>query len=310
VDGLMRRADVAMYVAKAARVPFELYSAEQDLYTRERLTMVTELRRAIDGNRLQLHYQPVIDLAARRVVGVEALARWPHPDRGLVAADQFIPLAEHAGLIRKLTSHVLEAALSQARTWRDAGMPLIVAVNVSARDLMDPRLPEEVEAALHRHDLGAEYLELEITESSIMDQPARGEAVLGRLSAMGVALAIDDFGTGYSSLAYLQRLPVQRLKIDRSFVVRLATSDGDAAIVRSTVDLGRNLGLAVVAEGVEDEESLERLAGMGCDMVQGFHFARPMPPEDVIEWLRGSGFPLAEPRPLSSGATDDVAKAS
>jgi diguanylate cyclase (GGDEF)-like protein len=288
-DSLMRRAEVAMYVAKAARVPLDVYSVEHDHYTKDRLTLITELRRAIDAGEIGLEYQPKLDIARRLVVGAEALARWQHPQRGFVPPDVFVPLAEHAGLIRRLTSHVLDLAMAQCRAWRDAGVDLTVAVNISVRDLLDPRLPDQVAELLHRHALDPGCLGLELTESSVMDQPARAVEVLDRLASMGVTLAIDDFGTGYSSLAYLQRLPVRELKIDRSFVMGLRANENDAAIVHSTIDLGHNLGLIVVAEGVEDEESLERLATMGCNIAQGYHVARPMPPDQIEGWLRASG---------------------
>jgi EAL domain-containing protein (putative c-di-GMP-specific phosphodiesterase class I) len=192
-------------------------------------------------------------------------------------------------LIKRLTPYVLNLALEQCRAWRDAGVDLPVAVNLSARDLLDPALPDLVAGVLRRHDLDPGSLVLELTEGSVMDQPALAEEILDRLASMGVALAIDDFGTGYSSLAYLQRLPMRELKIDRSFVMGMRTTAGDEAIVHSTIDLGHNLGLIVVAEGVEDAESLERLAEMGCDIAQGYHVARPMPPDQIEGWLRSSG---------------------
>ncbi len=293
-DDLMRRADVSMYVAKAARGAFAIYSPEQDRYTKERLALVADLRRAIETGQIDLHYQPKLDLARARVIGVEALARWSHPERGAVPPDVFVPLAEHAGLIRDLTSHVIESALLQCRAWRDAGITLPVAVNLSVRDLIDAALPDEIVGLLERYGLEPAMLELEITESTVMDQPGRAIDVLDSLSRIGLPLAIDDFGTGYSSLAYLQRLPVRELKIDRSFVMGLRTNDNDDEIVRSTIDLAHNLGLSVVAEGVEDRESVERLTEMGCDVAQGYYIARPMPAADLEGWLIGSGLQLAE----------------
>jgi diguanylate cyclase (GGDEF)-like protein len=288
-DALMRRAEVAMYVAKAARDPLSVYSVEHDHYTKDRLTLITDLRRAIDAGEITLAYQPKLDLARLAVVGLEALARWDHPERGPVPPDVFVPLAEHTGLIRRLTPYVLNLALEQCREWGNAGLDLPVAVNLSARDLLDPGLPNLVAEVLRRHDLDPGSLVLELTEGSVMDRPAMAEEILDHLASMGVALAIDDFGTGYSSLAYLQRLPMRELKIDRSFVMGMRTNEGDAAIVHSTIDLGHNLGLIVVAEGVEDAESLERLAEMGCDIAQGYHVARPMPPDQIEGWLRSSG---------------------
>ncbi|MDP9331347.1 MAG: EAL domain-containing protein [Actinomycetota bacterium] len=292
-DGLMRHADVAMYAAKAAKVPFETYSPDQDHNTTDRLKLVGDLRRAVTQGDLELYFQPKVDLAGR-VVGAEALARWNHPKRGFVPPDVFIPLAEHTGLIRQLTSHVIGVALAQCRAWQDDGLDLAIAVNLSARDLLDETLPDEVAALLERHGVRPELLELEITESSIIDQPARSIAVLDRLFEMGISLAIDDFGTGYSSLTYLQRLPVKTLKIDRSFVTRLRTNEADAKIVRSTIDLGHNIGLVVVAEGVEDQDSFDQLGTMGCDIAQGYHIARPMPADKFQSWIRSPGVKIAE----------------
>jgi diguanylate cyclase (GGDEF)-like protein len=295
-DGLMRHADVAMYAAKAAKVPFETYSPDQDHNTTDRLQLVGDLRRAVAQNELELYFQPKVDLAGR-VVGAEALARWNHPKRGFVPPDVFIPLAEHTGLIRQLTSRVIDVALAQCRAWQDDGLDLAIAVNLSARDLLDLNLPDEVAALLEQHGVRPDLLELEITESSIIDQPARSIAVLDRLFEMGINLAIDDFGTGYSSLTYLQRLPVKTLKIDRSFVTRLRTNEADANIVRSTIDLGHNIGLVVVAEGVEDQDSFEQLATMGCDIAQGYHIARPMPADKFQGWIRSPGVKIAEHEP-------------
>jgi FOG: EAL domain len=226
-------------------------------------------------------------------VGVEALLRWHHPERGQIFPDVFVPFAEHSGLIRRLTSWVLETATAQAQAWGDEGIDLPISVNLSVRDLLDPNLPSEVRELLTRRDLAADRLLLEITEGSMMDQPERALAVLHELAAIGVGLSVDDFGTGYSSLAYLQRLPVCELKIDRSFVMTLSTSKSNAEIVRSTIDLGHNLGLSIVAEGVEDEASLAFLTAAGCDQAQGYLIARPMPAGDVPEWVRRSAWALA-----------------
>jgi diguanylate cyclase (GGDEF)-like protein len=288
-DDLIRRADIAMYVAKSRGSSIAVYSPDQDLFTKERLTLVSSLRTAIEEDRIELHYQPKLDLTTSRVLGVEALARWTEPPHGAVAPDVFIPLAEHTGLIRQLTSHVIAAALRQTRTWMDEGIGLPVAVNVSMRDLIDPSLPDEIARSLEDHGLDASMLKIEITESSVMEQSGLALQVMEALARMGLALAIDDFGTGYSSLAYLQRLPVKELKIDRSFVTNLATSDNDAEIVRSTLYLAHTLGLSVVAEGVEDRRSLERLAEMGCDVAQGYHISRPMPAAELETWLATTG---------------------
>ena len=290
VDGntptvLLQRADVAMYAAKENRSGWELYSREHDRYSPRRLTLAGDLRHAIDRGELSLHYQPKAELATGQIVGVEALLRWSHPEHGSIAPDDFIPIAEHTGLIRPLTSWVLGEAMAQARDWNRLGMNLSIAVNLSVRSLMDGALPDEVAAALSRESLDAASLILEITESTIMADPQRAIAILRRLADQGVSLAIDDFGTGYSSLAYLKRLPVNEVKVDKSFVMNMASDPDDAVIVRSTVDLARNLGLRVVAEGVEDAQSWDHLRVLGCDAVQGYHLARPMPAGSVQAWL-------------------------
>ena len=292
-DQLLRRAEVAMYVAKAARAPFESYAAAQDTYSTDRLALVAELRHAIDAEELTIAYQPVIDLERGTVVGVEALLRWMHDTKGPIPPDTFIPLAEHSGLIGQITNYVLEAATRQAERWRGTGLDLTVSVNLSVRDLQRPGLAAMVEEALRRHELPADRLRLEITEGSVMDQPERALATLEDLAAVGVGLSVDDFGTGYSSLAYLQRLPVDELKIDRSFVLGLGESPSDGEIVRSTVGLGHNLGLSIVAEGVEDEASLTFLREVGCDLAQGFHIARPMAADLLAEWAKGSAWRTA-----------------
>jgi EAL domain-containing protein (putative c-di-GMP-specific phosphodiesterase class I) len=277
-----------MYVAKAARAPFESYSPAQDTYSTDRLALVADLRKAIDDGTLTVAYQPMIDLSRSAIVGVEALLRWTHPTQGAIGPDVFIPLAEHSGLIGRITTYVLEAAAGQAHTWQGAGLDLTVSVNLSVRDLQRAGLAAAVADALERHGVPADRLRLEITEGSVMDQPERALATLGELAAVGVGLSVDDFGTGYSSLAYLQRLPVNELKIDRSFVLGLAESSSDGEIVRSTVGLGHNLGLSIVAEGVEDESSLTFLREVGCDIVQGFFIAKPMSAESLTEWATTS----------------------
>jgi diguanylate cyclase (GGDEF)-like protein len=288
VDSLVQRADVAMYVAKGAHRPFEIYEAEQDQHDAARLTLMADLHRALDGDELVLHYQPKADLPEGRVRSVEALVRWQHPERGLLYPDEFIPLAQHTGLIRPLTMRVLQLALTQCRAWRDEGLELSVAVNLAMRNLLDAQLPDEVMRLLTSLRLPSEALELEITESTIMADPGRAASVLERLSALGVRLAIDDFGTGYSSLGYLKRLPVDEIKIDKSFVMNMSGDENDAAIVRSTIDLGRNLGLEVVAEGVETEEVWDRLSDLGCDVAQGYYLSRPKPPDELTAWMADS----------------------
>ena len=291
-ETLLRHAEVAMYIAKAARDPFQLYAAEQDTYSTDRLALVAELRRAIDEGELSLAYQPKVDLERSAVVGMEALARWEHPTRGPIFPDTFIPIAEHSGLIRRLTSYVLRVAIQQLAEWRATGLDLPVSVNLSVRDLLDPSIVTEIRELLAASDVPADRLFLEITESSMMDQPERALATLGALADIGVGLSIDDFGTGYSSLAYLQRLPVRELKIDRSFVMHVVTSGGDAEIVRSTIDLGHNLGLSIVAEGVEDEAAMAFLLEVGCDVAQGYYIAKPMRAADVPSWVRTCAWPM------------------
>ncbi|HZQ28000.1 MAG TPA: EAL domain-containing protein [Acidimicrobiales bacterium] len=290
VDGdtaatLMQRADVAMYAAKENRTGWELYSREHDRYSPRRLVLAADLRHALERDELMLYYQPKAELGSGTVTGVEALLRWRHPEYGFVPPDEFIPIAEHTGLIRPLTSWVLQEAVRQAAAWVTMGYDLSVAVNLSVRSLMDGALPEEVAGALRGADLAATSLILEITESTIMADPNRAIAILTRLADQGISLAIDDFGTGYSSLAYLKRLPVSEVKVDRSFVMNMANDQDDVVIVRSTVDLARNLGLRVVAEGVEDAEAWDHLRVLGCDAVQGYYLARPMPAADLTRWL-------------------------
>jgi diguanylate cyclase (GGDEF)-like protein len=287
VDGLIQRADVAMYVAKDTGTGHELYVEERDRYSPERLALLSELRGAIQRGELILHYQPKADLRSGRVVGMEALVRWQHPERGLLLSDEFVPLAEPTGLIGPLTRHVIDEALRECRAWSDGGIDLHVAVNLSARNLEDPRIPDLVARSLERWNLEPDALALEITESAILQEPVRVMQVVTALAGMGIRLMIDDFGTGYSSLAYLRRLPVSALKIDKSFVMGMLREENDAVIVRSTIDLGRNLGLEVVAEGVESAELWTRLAAMGCDVAQGFHLSPPMAPEEVPRWLEG-----------------------
>jgi diguanylate cyclase (GGDEF)-like protein len=273
---MLRHADIALYVAKRTHLGVSRYDPAADGHTPERLRTLAELSQAIDGDQLVLHYQPKLDVTGG-VRGVEALVRWQHPVRGLLAPAEFIPVAERTGLIHALTDVVLDAAVAQARTWYDAGTPVPVAVNISTRTLLHDGFADRVLAALAVHRTPAELLGLEITETTIMEDPELALAVLSRLAAAGIRLSIDDFGTGYSSLAYLKNLPVHELKIDRSFVAALTSSERDRVIVDSTVALGRRLGLDVVAEGVEDEATRDALVGLGCELAQGFLFSRPVP---------------------------------
>jgi diguanylate cyclase (GGDEF)-like protein len=284
-DELIKRADIAMYVAKRLQTGTEIYDPEQDHHSTRRLELVSELRKAILDGQIVLYYQPKLDLATGKVQSVEALVRWMHPRLGLVPPADFVPVAEHTGLIRPLTSHVLTSAVQQAAAWRDAGREIAVAVNLSARNLHDGGIITEVPVNLARYELPARLLRLEITESSIMADPVRARKSLQTLHDMGVSLSIDDFGTGYSSLAYLQNLPVSEIKIDRSFVMNLVDNPADQAIVRSTIELAKNLGLTSTAEGVETEDALAWLRRTGCDQAQGYHVARPMTAEAFNRWL-------------------------
>nr|MBA2599753.1 EAL domain-containing protein [Actinomycetota bacterium] len=286
---LVQRADVAMYAAKNGPRSWELYATEQDQQSPGRLALVAQLRHAIDHEELVLHYQPKGELSSHRVKSVEALARWRHPRNGIMLPDDFIPLAEHTGLIRPLTLYALNSALKQCRAWEEQGLDLNVAVNLSPQSLLDLQLPEEVQGLLERWKVPATRLKLEITESSIMADPMRAMRVLNELSGMGIGVSIDDFGTGYTSLAYLKRLPIDEIKIDKSLVSHITTNQSDDVIVRSIVELGRNLGLEVVAEGVEDKATWDRLATFGCDTAQGYYLADPMTPNELASWLQGAG---------------------
>jgi diguanylate cyclase (GGDEF)-like protein len=285
VEALIRHADVAMYNAKKTHRPM-LYAQKDDHYSADRLALVGELRRAIAEGELVVHYQPRVELASGDVRSVEALVRWDHPERGLLSPGEFLPLAEHTGLIRPLTRYVLDAALADCAGWVAEGLRPGVSMNLSARDLLDADLPVEVEALLARHGVDPTLIEMEITENTILTDPERARMVLERLRDLGVRLSIDDFGTGFSSLGQLRRLPVDVLKIDKSFVFNMDNDENDDVIVRSTIELGHNLGLRVVAEGVETQETWNRLAQLGCDTAQGFFISRPLPRQVLVEWLR------------------------
>ncbi|WP_316741171.1 bifunctional diguanylate cyclase/phosphodiesterase [Streptomyces sp. MK7] len=287
-EGMLRRADVAMYQAKRDRTGVEVYESKRDSNTPDRLGLLGDLRRALDAHEVQLHYQPKVRFDGH-VAGLEALVRWVHPERGRVPPDEFIAIAESSGLMPHLTEYVLETALGQVAKWRSEGLLVPVAVNVSPRDVHTPGFAGSVAARLARHGVPAGALQLEITEHVLLEDPQRAADTLAGLTAHGVKMSLDDFGTGYSSLVHLRRLPVSELKIDRSFVARLAVDAEDAEIVRCTVDLAHSLGLLVVAEGVEDDETWERLRDLGCDAVQGWLVAAAMPPEETTAWLRARG---------------------
>ena len=285
-SNLLRRAEVALSAAKNHESGYAVYSTDHDPYKPQRLMVVSELRHAIEDNQLVLYYQPKMSLETGKAVGVEALARWHHPDGRLVSPAQFVPLAEQTGLIKPLTLWALQEALRQSVAWRKEGLDIPVAVNLSTRNLLDASLPDRLADFLAASGTDPGKLCLEITESVVMADPLKSQAHLARLHRMGIRLAVDDFGTGYSSLAYLKRLPVHELKIDKAFVSGLMRDRNDAAIVRVATDLGRNLGLKVVAEGVEDQQTWHGLMALGCHEAQGFLISPPLPAADLTRWLQ------------------------
>jgi EAL domain-containing protein (putative c-di-GMP-specific phosphodiesterase class I) len=274
-----------MYAAKSRRTGVAVFDESRDGNGRHRLEDVAQLRRALEADELVLHYQPKLALPSGAVDGVEALVRWQHPTRGLLYPNAFIELAESAGLMAELTRRVIDLALAQSRAWRDRGRMLTMAVNVSPSNLVDERFPDEVAALLATHGMPSQSLVLEVTEGLLMEDRERAVRVLGRLRDAGVGVAIDDYGTGYSSLAYLASLPVTELKLDRTFVAAMTGSPRAESIVTSTLQLAHALGLVLVAEGAEDQDTVDALAALGCDLVQGYHLSRPLPPEQLWNWL-------------------------
>ncbi len=285
VELLLQRADVAMYIAKHENRGHATYNPQEDDNNSTKLSLLGRLRHAIDNNELILHYQPLLDLHAGTVTRVEALVRWQHPSHGLLLPAQFIPIAERTALIKPLTRYVLDAAVGQCKQWEREGRDLSVAVNLSTRNLSEPDLVEDVASTLAKWRLDPGKLLLEITESAIMSDPARTEGVLRTLSGLGIRLAVDDFGAGYTSLAYLARLPLDQVKIDRSFVAGILDDEHDRAIVQAIVHLCKDLGLQVVAEGVETAPTLDELTRLDCDVMQGYHLAKPLSPVALIHWL-------------------------
>ena len=311
---LLQRADVAMYFAKERHTDFAAYHPNIDKYDPKRLALLGELRPALENGQFVVHYQPQADVVSGEVLGVEALVRWEHPQHGLIPPDEFIPLVEATGIIGPLTIFVATEALAQCRRWRDAGFDLTVAVNVSARSLHDPTLPEQIATLLVEHRLPAAAFHIEVTESAAMEDPDLAIEVLGRIRDLGVSIALDDFGTGHSSLAHMRRLPIEAVKIDKSFVIGMLTDAQDAAIVASTIDLGHSLGLRVIAEGVESDASWRRLAEFGCDVLQGYMLSRPLPADKLTTWLHASmaspmRSTLAAPCTLLSAATSSARSA-
>jgi len=295
---LVRNADIAMYAAKRNKTGHAIYEAHYDTCQQEHLSLLSELRRAVEHDELRLYYQPKVSLHSANISSVEALIRWEHPKRGLVSPALFIPFAEQTGYIKLLTSWVLREAVRQIGEWLRDGVRLSVSVNISARDLMNRDLPDQVADLLAEYGVSPSLLCLEITESGFMEDPTHAQRVLDRLSELGVKLSIDDYGTGYSSLSYLMRLPVQELKIDRSFISSMASDPEIATIVRSTIDLGHNLNLKVVAEGVEDMAEWKMLRVLGCDDAQGFLMSKPLEPRSLLAWIRANDTGTGQVRTL------------
>lgn len=285
VDTIIQRADVAMYAAKQDKLGFALYTTKMDKYSPQRLTLMGELRQAIVNNDLILNFQPKINLKTNSVCGVEALVRWNHEEHGLMMPDEFIPLAERTGLLRQLSRWVLKHTLDQAAVWHESGIEIEMAVNISPSTLLDPELPDTITGLLASYKLPRGTITLEITETSIVKDPELAMEVLLRLADMGIKISIDDFGTGYSSLSYLKKMPASEVKIDKSFVMDMLENESDGVIVKATIDLAHNLGMQVVAEGVESQQVKNRLQELNCDIVQGFFYSKPLTNNDFLEWF-------------------------
>ena len=283
---LMQRADMAMYAAKKLGHAVGVYQEADGNHSLQRLSLLSELRRAMENNELFLHYQPKIDILSGKINGVEALVRWHHPVRGLLGPEEFIPFAENSGLIGNFTHHILNMAMAQCKAWSLSSRPLTVAVNISARNLLDETLVSQVSALLKKHNLLVKMLEFEVTESAIMLDPIKATKTLAQLSAMGIRISIDDFGAGYTSLAQLKNLPITQLKIDKSFVQTMHEDRSNAIIVHSVINLGHSLGLNIVAEGVESAAAMKSLRQYGCDTAQGYHLCFPMLPEILLVWMK------------------------
>lgn len=284
VQTLMKKADISMYTAKRKESGYCIFSSELDTHTIEELSLVGDLREAIDNDGLELYYQPQVEMKSKKVTGVEVLLRWIHPSYGFIAPDRFIPIAEQNGLMKKLTVMVLEKALQQSKKWLEKGVELQISVNLSASNLQDMQLSEDVQMLLNKYNMNPQTLTLEITESFIMSNPTRAREILQSLSSMGIKLSIDDFGTGYSSLAYLKNLPVNEIKVDKSFVIDMLQSNSDEIIVRTVINLAHNLGLKVVAEGIESKEVWDNLQAINCNTAQGYYLSKPVPAESFYSW--------------------------
>lgn len=287
-DTLMSRADVAMYANKRINKPYSFYSSEHDPNTQERLQLASELRNAIRKDQLELYYQPKISIRSRKITGIEALIRWNHPEKNTLEPGQFLPLAERSGLIQPITEWVLDEASRQCRHWVDRGYRIPMAINLSTHAFQNPDLINNVREALRKSKMPPELLEIEITENELMADIDYATGILKKLSDLGIRIAIDDFGTGYSSLAYLKQLPLDTLKIDKSFVFNITQNENDAVIVRSMIDLAHNLGRKVVAEGIEQQETWDLLSILGCDDAQGFYISRPLPASQLESWFHTS----------------------
>ena len=290
---LLRRADVAMYTAKQQQTGYSFHRDEMETRSPDQLALVVELRGAVERDELELHYQPKLHLRSGLMTRAEVLMRWRHPQRGLLSPVHFIPMAERTGLIRSMTDWLLDRVLRQVREWQDHGAPVHVAVNISARSLLDQTLPAKIQRKLDEWNVDPRFLKIEITESSIMADPAHALAILSMLQSMGVRLSIDDFGTGYSSLTHLRELPVDEIKIDKSFVIGMTRNEADASIVRTVVDLAHNLGKQVCAEGVEDRETWQMLTELGCDLAQGYWIGKPMNGEALMAWLKETSWGMS-----------------
>jgi diguanylate cyclase (GGDEF)-like protein len=293
-EDLLRRADTAMYQAKQSRGAVASYRSDRDPHSVHRITLAAELRSAISGGQFLLHFQPQVDLTTQQVVGAEALARWNHPTRGLLGPAEFVDLVERSDLVREFALNALDRAAATSKAWEAEGFEVPVSVNLSARNFLDAGLPADVEAVLRRHELAPERLVLELTETTMIRDAEAVEAVLARLRRIGVQISVDDFGTGYSSLAFLQRVAVNEIKIDRSFVIAMTCSENDSVIVRATTELAHGLGIRVVAEGVETQDHVDALTTLGCDVAQGWHFGRPVPASEFLTALRAQ-HALAQP---------------
>jgi diguanylate cyclase (GGDEF)-like protein len=285
IDTIIQKANVALVAAKQDIKKYAVYSSKLDKFSSHRLTLVGELRQAIENDELVLHYQPKINLKTNSTTGVEALVRWEHPEHGYMRPDEFIPMAERTGLIKQLSMWVLEHALKQGEKWHNQNLKLSISINLSPTTFLDPELPNLIIGMLSLYEIPAKYVTMEITEGSMIKDPDLAMDILTRLTNKGIKISIDDFGMGYSSLVYLKKMPANEIKIDKSFVSDMLKNENDAVIVKSIIDLGHNLSLVVVAEGAEDKETVTRLKALGCDVIQGFYYSRALSNEDFLKWL-------------------------